>query len=145
MTPATIHLAERLSALDATAIGDIGAYAGVDAKKASRAALGEAIPATDALALFAALGVDPVTRASIAAARIGPINHQTLALFLNTKMRKERRTIRHVANLTKSNPRVIQAALDCKAVNLNNVCKLCAYLEIHPFELCERVKVEEAA
>jgi hypothetical protein len=139
MTP-TAFLAERLAELDPEALAAVAIVADVELKIARRAAAGEPAAASAALCLFAARGFDPMTFEQIERKRIGAFNHQTLALFLNAKMRVKKYTVRNVAAETKVNTRVVQAILKCNHVNINNVVKFCAYLGIHPFQQCDQVK-----
>ncbi len=139
MTPAAF-LSERLAELDPEALAAVAIVADVELKIARRAAAGEPVAASAALCLFAARGYDPMTFEQCDRKRIGAFNHQTLALFLNGYMRKNRRTIRNVSAATKMNPRVVQAILQANHVNINNVCKACIYLGIHPFQQCDQVR-----
>lgn len=140
MTPITTFLAERLSELNPEALAAVAIVADVKLKFARRAAAGEPVAAWVALSLMAACGYDPITLEQIPPRKLGMFNRQTLALFLNGRMRVKRYTVRNVACEAKVNPRVVQAVLECNRVNINNVVKLCAYLNIHPFEQCERVR-----
>jgi hypothetical protein len=139
MTPASF-LSERLAEVDPEALAAVAIVADVELKIARRAAAGEPIAASAALCLFAARGYDPMTFEQIERKRIGPFNHQTLALFLNQYMRKHRRSVRNVSAKTKMNPRVVQAILETHPVNINNIVKACSYLGIHPFQQCDQVK-----
>lgn len=140
MTSITTFLAERLSELDAESLSDLAKVADVELKFAKRAAADQPIKAWRAFALMAARGYDPITLEQIPRRKLGRFNHQTLALFLNGHMRKNRSKVHRVARLMNVSTRVVQTILECKPVNLNNVVKACVYLNIHPFDQCERVR-----
>lgn len=139
ITPSAF-LADRLAELDAEGLEALAGVAGVELKVARRAAAGEPVAASDALCLFAARGYDPLTLEQIPRKRIGTFDRNTLALFLKVHMRSKKLTVRNVGAATGMNTRVVQAIRDGKPIGLGNVCKACAYLNLHPFDQCERVR-----
>lgn len=98
MTPAAC-LAERLAELDAEALIAVAIVADVELKYARRAAAGEPIAAWQAISLFAARGYDPITLEQVARRSLGRFNHQTLALFLNARMRVPSSSMLPVVNI----------------------------------------------
>lgn len=145
MTPITTYLAECLVALDSDALIALCELASVELKVARRAIKEQPISASDALALLAALGIEPMARNPIASKRVGPLNLDTLALFLVGRMARLGHGTRNAASVMGISERVVYAIRDGKAVSLVNVLRACAYVDIHPFELCERVREAQAA
>lgn len=145
MTPISTKLAEQLSGLADLRLVATADMAGVQIKTVRRAAAEQPIAAGDTFALCAALGLDPVDQAAKLPRRIGKLNPLTLALFLNTRMRVKKLTVRDVADSIKVSTRVVAAVCEGNPVNANNVVKVCRYLGIHPFDLCERVSEARAA
>ena len=141
--PITHFLADRLAELDDEALQALAMVADVPIKTARRAASGEPVAAWAALCLIAARGYDPITREQIARRKLGKFDHRTLALFMSTRMRVKKYTVRNVTAETGFSTRVVQNILKAEHVNLSNVVKACVYLNIHPFDQCE--KVREAA
>lgn len=140
MTSITQSLAERLSEIEDEALVAVAIIANVEPKVARRAAAGEPVKAADALCLMAALGRDPMTLEIIPARRLGKFDHNTLALFLKVHIRIKKYTVRKVAAESDLNVRVVQCILEGQHVNISNIVKACAYLDLHPFDQCERVR-----
>jgi hypothetical protein len=110
--PITSFLADRLAELDDDALEALAKVACVPLRTARRAATGQPIKAAAAISLIAARGYDPITRGQITRKVVGAFDPRTLALFMN----------------------------EAGDVNLTNVVKACIYLNIHPFDQCERVR-----
>lgn len=142
MTP-TQFLADHLAELDREALAAVAIVADVELKTARRAATGEPIRASDALCLFAARGYDPITLEQIPRKQIGAFNHQTLALFLNGHLRRHHLTERQAVAASGIALGQLHKMLNAERVSIRNAVKACVYLNIHPFDQCE--KVREAA
>lgn len=140
MIPITYFLSERLSELSPEDLEALAVKAGVTVKAAKRAAKHEMVSASDALALIAARGYDPMTRMAIPPRQVGPLKVECLALFLVAAMAKQNHHLRNAAGVMGVNTRVITDMRDAKPVAIENVLRLCAYIGMHPFEQCERVK-----
>lgn len=140
MTPITQFLSERLSEIEDEALIAVAVIAGVDAGVARRARAGESIASANFFPLIAALGFDPMTQERRPSERRGKFNTMTLSLFLNSYMRKHKLPLRTVSRLSGLSVSAVNAICECRPVSPNNVVKACAYLNIHPFEQCERVR-----
>lgn len=140
MTPISTFLAERLCDLEDEALIAVAVIANVDPGIARRAAAEQPIKASDALALLAAVGRDPVTRAIMPPRRVGKFDHLALALGVILKMQTKSQSIRAAAKAMDVSPRAITRLLDGDVVSIVTVIKACAYLGIHPLDQCEPVR-----
>lgn len=140
MTALTTHLAECLLALDTDALIALCELSGVELKIARRATKEQPIAAADALALLAALGIEPMSRKAIPPKRLGELDQSILALMLIGRMSRLGHGTRNAASVMGVSERVVYAIRDGKAVSLPNVQRACAYIDVHPFELCGRAQ-----
>lgn len=145
MTPITTFLAEHLSGLTELRLVAVADAAGVQLKTVRRAASEQPIAASDVFAICAACGIDPIENRAMLPRKLGRINPLTLALFLSSRMRIKKLTVRDAASAMAVSTRVVNAICEGNPVNANNVVKAAVYLGVHPFDLCERVSERAAA
>lgn len=145
MTHIATFLSERLAEIEDEALVAAAVIADVDASTARRARAGEPVKAMDCLRLLAALGRDPVTRKVVPPRRLGRFDHECLRLFLIMQMNLRSHSVRAAADAMDAAPTAVQNMRQGRCVSLGNILKACAYLDIHPFECCERVNDSKAA
>lgn len=140
MISITAFLAERLTEIEDDALIAVAVIANVDPGIARRARSGEMVKASDALRLFAARGYDPLTRKAIAPRRLGEFDHGVLKLFLVTQMTLRKDSIRGAAAKVNASASAIANIRRGRHVSISNIIKVCSYLDLHPFDQCERVR-----